>query len=326
MQKKLIVLFVLTALLWAMGCGRNSSSSQSASTVVSSNDKSIKIGYSTSSDADVFALMVQNEFKSLLEQNKTNWEVYFQDSRYDVNLQLNQVETFIAQKCDIVIINAADMDGSVSAVEAANNAGIPVLNLINPVSGGIRTYIGGSNSKCGQDIADFIRDKLPKNAKIVLIEGLPGNSNSLDRINGFKENLKRPDVQILAQLSAYWERERGMKIMEDWLQAYPQIDAVVAANDPMALGAIEAMKGANRLKGTIVVGVDGDHDGIHSVADGEMTMTMLYNAKTQARNVYDTIQYISQTGDKTPPDKISGFEPVTKENAADYIRDYLGGK
>jgi ABC-type sugar transport system substrate-binding protein len=144
MQKKLIVLFVLTALLWAMGCGRNSSSSQSASTVVSSNDKSIKIGYSTSSDADVFALMVQNEFKSLLEQNKTNWEVYFQDSRYDVNLQLNQVETFIAQKCDIVIINAADMDGSVSAVEAANNAGIPVLNLINPVSGGIRTYIGGS--------------------------------------------------------------------------------------------------------------------------------------------------------------------------------------
>ena len=286
--------------------------------------KTIQIGYSNYSDDDTMTAMVQTTFRKIIADKGINWVVTYQDARRDVNAQLNQVETFIAKKVDVIIIAAVDPDGSVAAVEAAYKANIPILGVIVPVKSDKITYVGNSNEDGGETLAKFVRDKLAPNSKIVIIEGQAGGVNSIQRAEGFKKTLNRPDVKILAQSHADWQREKGMKLMEDWIQAFPQIDAVIGINDDMALGAIEALKGANRLKGVMVTGFNGTKDAIHAVKDGSMTYTMLYNAQTQAQNLFNAVNKLLDENLKVLPHQYGKWEIVTSQNAAKYLKDLYG--
>lgn len=330
----LAVLMILSLAACSGGSGTSSSSgatdqSDSGAPVADSKEegKKIVIGISNCSETDLYCKMVTDRLKAMLEKGHPEWEIMLTAANMDPNIQLEQVQSFIARKVDLIVITAADAKGSVSSIDAANDAGIPIISFVNPVDSPVedRIFVGASNVLCGEGIANILKDKLPENAKVCIMEGTPGHINGSDRVKGFTEVLsaERPDVEIIASMTGYYEREKALKVTEDWIQAYPQIDAIMCANDEMGLGVVEALRAANRLESTMVASVDGIEEALYSVQAGDMYSTMFQNFVTQTQYCYDTVEAILIDGNTKPEDIAIEFDGVTKENVDEYIETFI---
>jgi inositol transport system substrate-binding protein len=242
------------------------------------------------------------------------------DPQMDIALQLAAVETFIAQEVDVIVCSPLDFEGAVPAVEAANSAGIPFIALNSTVAGGEHIYAGSSNLEAGQLQGKFLVEALPEGAKVLYLRGTEGMQHTMQRREGIQLELldKRPDVELLTEQTALYARTEGMRVMEDWIQAYPEIDAVVSANDEMALGAIEALKSNNRLEGVMVIGIDATPDAIAAIRRGEMTMTVLQDAPEQARRSMQ-VAAMAIAGEKLEKEYLIPFKPITADNVDEYF-------
>ncbi|MDR5695347.1 MAG: substrate-binding domain-containing protein [Armatimonadota bacterium] len=215
-------------------------------------------------------------------------EVISYDARNDVEQQTRQVEDAIAAKVDAILLNPITAEGLVAAVKKANAAKIPVFTLDRDVVGGDRiAYIGTDNVKAAMEGAKKLIEllqaaKKKKPWRIVVLEGTPGASSAIERGQGFKNVLdplkKAKEVDIVADLTAKFDRATGLKVMEDILGTTKDIHGVIAANDEMALGALEALKAAG-LKvgfpdGVIIVGFDAIKDAVEAVKRGEFAATV----------------------------------------------------
>ena len=190
--------------------------------------------------------------------------------------QLNDIEDLIQRRVDLIIINPTDSDAIVSAVESANEAGIPVITVDRASNGGkVVVHIASDNVEGGRMAARIIAQALGGKGKVVELVGIPGTSAARDRGKGFEEELKKyPGLVLVAKQVANFNRAEGLTVMENILQAHPDIDAVFAQNDEMALGAIEAIKEAGLLGKIIVVGFDAIPDAVEAVKKGEMYATI----------------------------------------------------
>ncbi|MFA1625651.1 substrate-binding domain-containing protein [Rhizobium mongolense] len=110
-----------------------------------------------------------------------------------------------------------------------------------------------------------------------------------------------------------------MKVTEDWIQSFPQFDAIVAANDQMALGALQALKGADRLKGVMISGVDGTADALNAITAGEMSQTIFQDAAGQAKAAFDVVEGLKK-GEPAPAEKLVPFASITKDNVQQYAK------
>ncbi len=276
------------------------------------------IGYANMADSDVFIMKRMESFREAVKKDPTI-RVIYADANADQNRQLDQIDNFLMQKVDLLLVVPVDSDGVSGAVRRANRAGVPVLCLGIDASGGESTFIGSPNQDAGRQQGELMSKLLPKDAKICYLYGLHGNSHSIERWESFKEHCldKRSDITLLASQTGDFERDKGMKITEDWIQSFPQIDAIVSANDQMALGAIQALKIANRLDGVLISGVDGVEDAVRAVKKGEMTQTILQNAPGQADAAYEAVQ-MYRRGEKLPKEMIVPFESITAENVDQY--------
>ncbi|MCD7897627.1 MAG: sugar ABC transporter substrate-binding protein [Planctomycetaceae bacterium] len=276
------------------------------------------IGYATSADTDVYIQRLKETFQALASQDP-NMEVIYTDAGGDANRQLDQIDNFLVQGVDAMIVIAVDFAGVVMGIEKANEAGVPVICLAIKADGGDYVFVGSTHREAGELQGVFIRENLKQGGKIVYLGGYPGYSHTTERREGFREEAldKRPDIELLADMAANYDRDKGMQVMEDFIQAFPIIDAVVAANDQMALGAIEAMKAANRIDGVIVCGVDALPEAIDAIEEGTLTYTLLQNAEAQADACYKTLKDILD-GKPTPREVSAPFEPVTKDNYLEY--------
>jgi inositol transport system substrate-binding protein len=276
-MKKFVGIVMVVCLLWGM-------------TAVAQDDKDIKgtIGFTFHSSQVIFQKMLLDKFLEEAEKYP-NIEVNVIDPQVDIARQLNAIETFIAQGVDVIVCSPLDYEGSIPGVEAANEAGIPYIAMNCMVGGGEFSYAGSADVEAGRLQGEYLIDVLPEGAKILYLRGQEGMFHTGERRRGLQEALldKRPDIELLAEQTANYLRPDGMRVMEDWIQAFPEIDAVVAANDEMALGAIEALKGANMLEGVIVCGIDANPDAIASIRKGEMTLTILQDAPAQAKKAFE---------------------------------------
>ncbi|MCQ5129222.1 sugar ABC transporter substrate-binding protein [Butyricicoccus faecihominis] len=323
-MRKRIAVLLAGAIMMAMvsGCGGDSAAESDGAAGGEEKTGGYTIGFTNMADTDVFCKYTMDQF--VQQAGEKGWSVTTADANLDTFKQIQQVDTFIASEVDAIVIEAVDYEAIVPGIEAANEAGIPVICLICDAAGGDFIYIGSDNYQCGQAEAEFFNEALPENAKIVYLAGTPGLNHSTLRHQGFFENFDRDDVEVLAELSGNFEREEGMKIMQDWLQAYPQIDGVVSANDQMALGAIQAMKAANRLEGVVICGVDATEDGMQAIKDGEMTGSMLYNGIVQAENAILMLEKIFNGDEIKEKRIISPFELVTADNVDEYSQMVYG--
>ncbi|MEN3010298.1 MAG: substrate-binding domain-containing protein [Candidatus Bipolaricaulaceae bacterium] len=225
---------------------------------------------------------------ALAAGQKFGAEVVIYDARDDAALQLKQVEDALAAGIKAICINPVHTEAVIPAVELANRMGVPVFSVDRDVVGGVRVcYIGTSNVLAAEEgAAMLIRylalAKRPLPWRIVILEGIPGASAAIEREQGFK-NVFKPLIQagmitVVADLTAYFDRAQGYRVMADILAITKDIDAVIAANDEMILGALEAIKAAG-LKvgfpdGILLMGFDAIDDAVEAVRRGELVGTI----------------------------------------------------
>jgi ribose transport system substrate-binding protein len=201
----------------------------------------------------------------------------------DVERQIQIVENLITQRVDALCVVPADSRSIISAIIKANQAGIPFLNIDNKVdlelaeqrNAKIATFIGSDNYLGGKLAAEHIVNKLNGKGKVAILEGVSGVEAAIDRKGGFMDFIKKyPNIQVVASQPADWEREKGLNIFQNILQANPNVQALFACNDEMALGAIQAIKTASKEGKIIVVGFDATKDGLYAVKNGDMEGTV----------------------------------------------------
>lgn len=192
----------------------------------------------------------------------------------DVNAQISQFQQFINRKVDAIIVAPVNSATLTPQIKAAKEAGIPVivtnLTASPDATPYIASYVGPDDVKAGANEAKHMVAALGGKGNVVILQGPLGQSGEIDRTKGIKEVLaQNPDVKVLAIQPGNWARNKAYSIMQDWLSRYGnQIDGVIAENDDMAIGAIQALK-EKGLAGKIpVTGTDGIKDGMRAVRDG----------------------------------------------------------
>ena len=285
---------------------------------VRKNGKRIVIGYTFHSAQDVFQNIVKNAFLEAAAAKRV--EVKLIDPQMDIEKQVTAIETFVSLGVDAIVCSPLDFQGAIPGVLAANSAHIPYVAVNSEVGGGDFVYVGSRNYEAGAIQGEYMAKVLPQGAKIVYLRGTEGMAHTRDRRQGVQDKLldQRPDVRLLAEQTASYDRVQAMKVMEDWIQAFPQIDGVLSANDQMALGALEALKAAHRDKGVYLAGIDGTDEARQNVAKGIFAMTVLQDAKGQASTALDAALKLI-AGEKVPKVIIVPFKPITPENIKEYM-------
>ncbi|PRD44805.1 sugar ABC transporter substrate-binding protein [Phyllobacterium phragmitis] len=229
------------------------------------------------------------------------------DGRYDALVQQEQFSTMITQQYDAIIFVPIDIEAGATAVQAAHDAGIPVVGSNTRVNSDLLTsYVGSDDTVSGYMEAKTVLDKIGCKGNVVILEGPIGQSAQISRLEGNKKALAEcPDVKILEDQTANWSRAEAQTLMENWLTAHPgQINGVIGQNDEMALGAIEAIKAANlKTEDFAIAGIDGITDALHAVKAGTMT-SILQDARAQAQGALDLAIFHAKKGDYKPESDI----------------------
>lgn len=225
------------------------------------------------------------------------------DSQDDAATEMSNVEDLITQGVDLIMINPTNSDSVGNAIAAANDAGIPVITLDRSAkSGTVATHIASDNVAGGKMAGDFIIEKLEGKGKVVELEGIPGASAAIERGEGFNKAIADSKLEVVAKQTANFDRAEGLSVMENILQAQPEINAVFAHNDEMALGALEAIKASGR--DIMVVGFDATEDAVAAVEAGDMAATVQQLPKEiGAKGVDAALKVIAG-------DKVEEFIPV----------------
>jgi ribose transport system substrate-binding protein len=184
--------------------------------------------------------------------------------------QLSQVEDVIVKKPNAVVFTPVDYKAMVPGVEKMNAAGIPVTNVTDRMAGGkIVSFVGIDDYKVAVTTAEALMAALGGNGNVVIIEGVKGSISNQDRIRGFNDVLKKyPNAKLVASQPGNFQRLNALQVMENLMQSNPKIDGVLAANDAMAIGAIEALDGANRK--AQVVGINGTKEAVDAIKAGKL--------------------------------------------------------
>ncbi|MDO5053730.1 MAG: ribose ABC transporter substrate-binding protein RbsB [Pasteurella oralis] len=195
------------------------------------------------------------------------------DSQNDPAKELANVEDLTVRGVKVLLINPTDSEAVVNAVKMANRNKIPVITLDRgAVAGDVVSHIASDNVAGGKMAGDFIAQKLGAGAKVIQLEGIAGTSAARERGEGFKQAIEAHKFDVLASQPADFDRTKGLNVMENLLASKGDVKAVFAQNDEMALGALRAIKAAN--KEVLVVGFDGTDDGVKAVETGKMAATI----------------------------------------------------
>ncbi len=212
-----------------------------------------------------------------------NIELVWNSANLDVSTQANQVDSMVNQGVDAIIVVPIQADSLGPQVATAKSKGIPLVAvnaaLNNPdVAASVQPDDVAAGAQEMQMMADHIGGK----GNIVVLQGPLGQSGEIDRTKGIKQVLaKYPDIKVLAMDTANWKRDEAVNKMKNWISGFgPQITAVVAENDDMGLGALQALKESGR-SGVPVVGIDGIEDGLNAVKSGEFIGTSLQNGTVE---------------------------------------------
>ncbi|WP_032855306.1 ribose ABC transporter substrate-binding protein RbsB [Pasteurella dagmatis] len=195
------------------------------------------------------------------------------DSQNDPAKELANVEDLTVRGVKVLLINPTDSEAVGNAVKMANRNKIPVITLDRgAASGDVIAHIASDNVAGGKMAGDFIAEKLGAGAKVIQLEGIAGTSAARERGEGFKQAIEAHKFDVLASQPADFDRTKGLNVMENLLASKGDVQAVFAQNDEMALGALRAIKAAN--KNVLVVGFDGTEDGVKAVQTGKMAATI----------------------------------------------------
>jgi inositol transport system substrate-binding protein len=254
----------------------------------------VKIGVSMSQFDDTWLTYLRESMDKKAKSLPDGVNLQFEDARSDVVKQLSQVESFISQKVDAIIVNPVDTAATQRITKAAVAAGIPLVYVNRrpddlKLPAGVVT-VASDDLEAGRMQMQYLADKMGGKGDIVILLGDLANNSTTNRTKGVKEVLaKYPNIKIEQEQPGIWSRDKGMTLVNDWLTQGREFNAVVANNDEMAIGASMALKGAGKEKGSVLIaGVDGTPDGLNAIKKGDMAVSVFQDAKGQADGSIDT--------------------------------------
>lgn len=210
----------------------------------------------------------------------------------DVERQMQIVENLIQRRVSVLALVPNGSRELVPAVVKANGANIPVVIVdtrldaatLSAAGGRIATFVGSDNVDGGRLAGRFLVEALPSGGQIAVLEGIPGHETGDARLTGFREALaSAPSLRIVASQTANWERDQAFTVTQNLLQAHPDLEALFACNDVMALGAVEAIAAAGRTDRIRVVGFDAQDDAQQAIREGRMAATIAQNPRAMGR-------------------------------------------
>jgi len=285
-----------------------------------SGDQPIKIGLTMKFD-DLW-LTTLRDAMTTYAQSQPGVELIAVDSKEDVATQLGQVENFVAQGVDAIIIIPANTDAADPMTKAAQDAGIPLV-YVNRIPSNLPegvAYVGSDSIQAGIMQAEWLAEKLGGKGNVVIMNGDLAQEAAQKRTEGEKQVFATfPDIQIIKEDTASWDRAQGLALMENWLSTGDQIDAVASNNDEMAIGALQAIEAAGLLGQILVGGVDASPDALAEMDKGRLNVTVFQNAKGQGEGGIQAAIALAR-GEKIEQITWIPFELVTPENYKDYMQ------
>jgi ribose transport system substrate-binding protein len=235
----------------------------------------------------------------------------------DVNKQIEIVNQMIARQVDAIVIAPADSKALIAVCRQAMKKGIVVVNIDNKFDaetlkqeGVAIPFVGPDNRKGARLAGDYLAKQLTKGDKVAIVEGRPGAFNAIQRKLGFEDAMKAAGVEIATSQSAHWETDRAYKLVSHIYNMFgADLKAVLCANDSMALGAANALKG----KGVLVAGFDNISAVQELIKEGRVVCTVDQHADRIAVNGIEYALEILRTG-QTPQDKETSVDLITAES------------
>jgi ABC-type sugar transport system substrate-binding protein len=246
----------------------------------------------------------------------------------DTEQQLNQLQTALAQGYDAIMVSPITPANLIPALVAANQAGIPIINVderVDPAAAEaagakLTSVIASDNRDAGARAAQYMIDNIPDGGKVAIIEGKAGNQSGLDRKEGFQEAIEAAgNFEIVASQPADWDQQRALDAATNILQANPDLVGLYAANDTMALGVVEAARAAGKLDQAVIIGTDAIPAALAAVQAGDMEGTVAQFPAEEAR-IATSLAILALQGHPVEGFIPSPIELITKDNVAEMLQ------
>jgi inositol transport system substrate-binding protein len=298
-----------------------------AATILSSSAYAAKIGVSMDKFDDNFLTVLRN---GMSDYAKTQPGVTLQieDAKDDVSKQLSQIQNFIANKMDAIIVNPVDTSATEAMTKLAAEAGVPLVYVNREPAdvdklGPKAAFVASNEKDSGTLETKEICRLLGGKGNILVMEGELSNQAAVQRTKDIHEVLATSDcsgMKIIAEQTASWDRTKAQNLMTNWLSKDLKFDAVISNNDEMAVGAIQALKaGGIDTKKAIVGGVDATQDALASMKAGDLKATVFQDAAGQGKGAVDAA--LSLAAGKSVEKKVYiPFQLVTPANMADFMK------
>jgi inositol transport system substrate-binding protein len=333
-MKRKISAILSTLLVMAMlgGCASagGASSAAPAATDAASGDaasataeKTYKVAYIARAQSDSFAAWLANSIKDEAKKYP-NISLEIFDGEANDDKENTMIENAITNKFDCIIVQPNNGEAQRPYVEKVVAAGIKAITTNAAIAGieGASSVDADPYEQAAVNAREAVK-QIPQNAKVVVLKGPSGNFHADQRRISWQKEFfdKRPDVKIVGEQIANWNKDEAMKYMEDWVQSNDQIDAVISMNDNMCAGALEVVKDNPKYANMLAYGVDGTAEGCLLIQEGKMTSTCLQSAFDLATKILDTANKLL-TGEEKQIDTKIDAPLVNKDNVQQYIDMY----
>jgi inositol transport system substrate-binding protein len=286
----------------------------------------IKIGVAMAVFDDVWLTYVRDAMTKWAKSHP-DVELTIVDAANDTAKQTGQIENFLAQGMDAVVILPVDTAATGPMTKAVVKAGKPLVYVnrqpANLPKGVV--YSGSKSIEAGIMNMEELGKAMGGKGNLVILMGELSNEAAIGRTDGIKKIVKEkfPDIKVVREQTGNWKREQGKTIMENWLASGQEINGVASNNDEMALGALQAIKAAGKLGKIPVGGTDGSHDALESMSKGELNNTVFQDPVGQGEEAVNAAYLLvkKEANPKVVDDVIwIPYQPVTKENFKTFMK------
>lgn len=284
------------------------------------DDGVIDIGVSIANFDDTFLMYMKDGMDAYAKELGAEVRVEYVDAKEDMAKQMDQVENFIVQGMDAIVIVPVDTSATEPMTELAVEENVPMV-YVNRNPGNLPEgiyYVGSEEIVAGQLQMEFLAEQLGGEGDIAILMGKLDNEGALKRTEGAEEIAAGYEgINIVDKQTGNWQRAEGMTVTEDWLNRFgEEIKAIASNNDDMALGAIQALKDAGR-EDVLVIGVDATPDGLAALEAGDLSATVFQDASGQGAGAIETA-YKTAQGETVDQEVWIPFQLVTPENLSDF--------
>jgi inositol transport system substrate-binding protein len=308
MKYKSIIFSAVLAAALLSGCNRGQGDQQQGDKLV--------IGATMLSMQNEFIVNISDEMEK--KAGELGVELVLVDAERSALKQVEQVESFIAQGVDAIILNPCEVEASSAAVQKAQAAHIPIINVNSATSAAPTAFVGSDDAESGRIAMKHIAEKLGGKGNLFVIHGYMGQAAQIQRDKGAKEVLKAyPGIKLVAEQTGEWDRAKAMSLTENWIQSHgDKIDAIFAHNDEMGMGAVKALENANRNEKVVVVSIDAIADAVQAVKKGSLDATVFQNARVQGGQAIETAVKAAK-GQPYEKEVLVPFKLITQANVAE---------